>query len=647
MRNRLLPLFMDDLGFSLPMRLPSHFVSKGLSQPWQTLCMIFARCLTTRVTGHDQPSFQIMQMLYCFINNIHVDYTELLWEWLYYSFLHPTSLIPYPTFMKINHYMTENPEISRRLYEHYHRVENDKVVKIIFNYRKNKEGKGMTIPDWMLTEEMKHTALYQMTPSAPRTPNPDTTEGESSAPCKPTVISQEDPGTRLEPRRDKESSKVKKSGDVLIIHDDEEEEKSPRTHIAPISSDKEKLKELIVTDPTPSLLTPSSSTQKPKRYHFKHNKNVIFQISRRYGYMFRHLRQSFIPRRSLPSMVDTRVNEITKKTVQLYVVEGLLLDSKKTQDNTAKMIVEALQQEQESLQAELSTQIHNAASNSIPSQAPMSDAQDLQYQLYLMMKDDEKLRNDDINNDDLQHLQTSEHGTYSVGESSSKQVMDQEQNPSFLGTQEQLDEFDAWMDDFGTNDDEVLNEEVLQELFEEISREIDEAQLQKAINDMLRQRCNLVEEHYMATQDQRRSLHKYPAVSFLEDDIEERTSRYNLWAKQDHIRRQKEQSDKPKEVNLESKIVEVIKTSYELGHEHKFIIQMMVRRANRKIDPITKSGYKHLNKNDTEDLYLLCINCKVKDYKETGLLGSLSVFIRSFIIRERVHDFQPGMESYQ
>ncbi|GJV74736.1 hypothetical protein Tco_1506320 [Tanacetum coccineum] len=37
----------------------------------------------------------------------------------------------------------------------------------------------------------------------------------------------------------------------------------------------------------------------------------------------------------------------------------------------------------------------------------------------------------------------------------------------------------------------------------------------------------------------------------------------------------------------------------------------------------------------------------VPDYVETGLLWSLSVFIRSSVIWERVHDFQLGIESYQ
>ncbi|GJU52952.1 hypothetical protein Tco_1226666 [Tanacetum coccineum] len=41
------------------------------------------------------------------------------------------------------------------------------------------------------------------------------------------------------------------------------------------------------------------------------------------------------------------------------------------------------------------------------------------------------------------------------------------------------------------------------------------------------------------------------------------------------------------------------------------------------------------------------VNHKVDDYAETGLLWSLSVYIRSTVIWERVHDFQLGVESYQ
>ncbi|GKC47111.1 hypothetical protein Tco_1064833 [Tanacetum coccineum] len=201
--SQMVSFFRNVLGCSLTLQSPSNFASKGLSQPWQTLCKIFARCLTTRVTGYDQSPVQIMQMLYCFINNVHVDYAELLWEGLYYSFTHPTTLIPYPRFTKIiiNHYMTEHPDISRRVHDNYHIVKNDDLVKNIFNSGKNKEGTGMKFMHDD-DEEMKLLPLSygtHRTTSAPRTPNPKVTEGESSAQCKSIVIRLHVPPRRQDP----------------------------------------------------------------------------------------------------------------------------------------------------------------------------------------------------------------------------------------------------------------------------------------------------------------------------------------------------------------------------------------------------------------------------------------------------------------
>nr|GFD20172.1 hypothetical protein [Tanacetum cinerariifolium] len=54
------------------------------------------------------------------------------------------------------------------------------------------------------------------------------------------------------------------------------------------------------------------------------------------------------------------------------------------------------------------------------------------------------------------------------------------------------------MDGFRTYDDEVLLKKCHKNClkkFQEISREIDEAKLQKAIDEMFRQRCNSGEEH--------------------------------------------------------------------------------------------------------------------------------------------------------
>ncbi|GJT92706.1 hypothetical protein Tco_1081551 [Tanacetum coccineum] len=163
------------------------------------------------------------------------------------------------------------------------------------------------------------------------------------------------------------------------------------------------------------------------------------------------------------------------------------------------------------------------------------------------------------------------------------------------------------------------------------------------------------------------SLHKFLAIVFNDDDIEERTSRWvnkcikkfnpyarygvenwkNPHAKIFYIRRQKEPGRPKEEIYSNSKIVQVIKTYWELGHEHKFITEIVARRANDCIVSITEPDYKNLNKNDIEDMYLLIVNNKVPDYANTGLLWSLSVFIRSSVIWERVHDFQLGIESYQ
>ncbi|GJU30043.1 hypothetical protein Tco_1173632 [Tanacetum coccineum] len=197
--SNMVPFYKQVLGFTLELKTVSNFKIPGLLQPWHTLCKIFSKCLSTRVSGWDQPPLQIMQMLYCFVNNIHVDYAELMWEGIYYSLHHPVTSIPYPRFTKIiiSHYMTIFPDISRRARDAYHNLQDDDIMKNIFNSGRNKNKVGMRIPAWMITDEMKLTEHYKMyaevfgldvpltqsqptestqgtyrTPSAPRSPNP-------------------------------------------------------------------------------------------------------------------------------------------------------------------------------------------------------------------------------------------------------------------------------------------------------------------------------------------------------------------------------------------------------------------------------------------------------------------------------------------
>ncbi|GJS24415.1 hypothetical protein Tco_0453047 [Tanacetum coccineum] len=111
----------------------------------------------------------------------------------------------------------------------------------------------------------------------------------------------------------------------------------------------------------------------------------------------------------LHSMVNKEVNKIAKMSILIYVVEGLLLERQKTQADIATILLRPFRRN-----------------------------------MIIFV---------------LRH-KISKHGTYSLGESSSGQAMKQEQNPSGSGTQEQLDESDAWMEDVGTDDDEVPDDKV-------------------------------------------------------------------------------------------------------------------------------------------------------------------------------------------
>ncbi|GKC24512.1 hypothetical protein Tco_1026662 [Tanacetum coccineum] len=447
---------------------------------------------------------------------------------------------------------------------------------------------------------------------------------------------------------------------------------------------------------------------------------------------------------SLPTMVDTHIKEQVKKQVleqvrdqvPVYIAEGLILERQKTKEEMERMIAKTILQERENIQAEISLQIQKAIDNQIPSQVDESvqsymsghilhvhpvqsqtqSVLEQQYQLYLSMKNDPQLqqqdtaiwltlqmkfenlqvqqttcrssairpRDQDDPHDDAhpegensaKRQKTSEYEAYVSRESSSRQVNEEEQGPSTLGNQEQEDDYDFWTDFYALDDDEIPLEQVSQDIMEEVSLTIDEAKLKKMADEMLRQRCTLGDEHQYHIDQMKNfmksdivwenpepptlslinqdllylkkgssgpgkivlSLHKFPAIIFNDDDIEEQTSRWvnkcvkifnpyarygvehwkNPHAKIFYIRKQKEPGKPKEEVYSNSKIIQVIKTYCELGHEHKFITEIVARRANECIVSITKPDYKNLNKNDIEDMYLLIMNGKlrIKSYQQ-------------------------------
>ncbi|GJW54889.1 hypothetical protein Tco_0098974 [Tanacetum coccineum] len=337
---------------------------------------------------------------------------------------------------------------------------------------------------------------------------------------------------------------------------------------------------------------------------------------------------------SLPKMVDDQVKELTKTQVLVYVVEGFIMEREKNQTHVAKMIADAIPQERKNLQAEITLQLRTSCYRERGcvghrSRSPLSWSASTDW-----TEQDDQILSLSTSALGAQHLliteicsiakrqKTTQHGTYVFGESSYGQVNESEPGP--LTSDAKLLEDIVW----------ESKKEILVSPYPQMPTPV----VQSCQRDPKVPALSLVNQDllYLKKGNSRPemivlSLHKFPA---------------NPHAKIFYIKRQKEQ-EKPKEVYSNLKIVQVIKTYGEIVHEHKFIMEIIARRANGSIVSITEPDYKNLNKNDIADMYLLCINGKVGDYYETGLLWSLSVFIRSTMIWERVHDFQLGVESHQ
>ncbi|GJU53103.1 hypothetical protein Tco_1226817 [Tanacetum coccineum] len=506
----MVPFFLNTLGFTMELRSPSNFKMTGLVQPWQTLGKIFARCLTKRVTGHDQPPLQIIA------------------------------------------------------HDKYHNLEDDEMVKNIFNSGKHKNDVGMKIPSWMIMDEMKLTDHYRMyvaenqvlhkslllllirlripqrrsTRLTPPTPIPTTAEADDiilqdtiqlslaeqkscdELEAKQNVqkfeehlIAKEieklvkgvenvenvevnsstlrqndnpiDPDTRLEPMSDKEIEKKEKGKHV------EESRNTPsptttislRIHSTLISLDTEKLQELTETDLKPSSSTLSSSSPKSNITAINRLLSLFkFMPIKKFNVLAQHLQE--IMEELLPTMVDDRVKELTKT----QVLDDPYDDAHPEGENKAK------------------------------------------------------------------RQKTSEHGTFVFGESSSGQDFESE-----------------------PDDDEIPTKKVLQELVDEMSHTIDEAKLRKV---------EIIKEILVLPHLQR----PIPVIQSCQRD--------------------------PKAPALSLVNQDLLKN---VKMDRQFITEIVARRANGSIASITKSDYKYLNKNDIEDMYLIIVNNKVDDYAETGI----------------------------
>ncbi|GJW46442.1 hypothetical protein Tco_0078088 [Tanacetum coccineum] len=274
------------------------------------------------------------------------------------------------------------------------------------------------------------------------------------------------------------------------------------TEDAPSSADKGKLKELTMGSGYGLLFGHLTKTFKLKK-NFNQLSTMLFEALKE----------------MLPSMVNKEVNKISKTTVPVYVAEGLLLERQKTQADVAAMIVEAIKKERNNLCAEIILQVSDAITNHIPPQIKFEKITTATAcrPSAIHPRDHDDYQDDDARpegENSTKKQKMSKHGTYLLGESSSRQAMEQEPNPSGLGTQEQLDEFDAWMEDARTDDDEVPNDKFTER--EEHQYHVDQMQNYLKSNIVWESR----KERLTSTNPKKKALSFY----FPNDDIEERTS---------------------------------------------------------------------------------------------------------------------------
>ncbi|GJW00115.1 hypothetical protein Tco_1555366 [Tanacetum coccineum] len=199
------------------------------------------------------------------------------------------------------------------------------------------------------------------------------------------------PGTRLEPRSDKESPEVERTNDeeveitnvVILVNVNEEEDeitnevyklkrrekgkiveesrstpfptliRSPMTHTNLVSLDTEKLQELMVTH----TQTTSSSRSQHTNLSRANRLLSLFLSRKSFDTFADHLQEVMVE--SLPIMVDTHIKEQVKKQVPeqvrnqvpVYIAEGLILERQKTKEEIERMIAKAILQERRNIQA--------------------------------------------------------------------------------------------------------------------------------------------------------------------------------------------------------------------------------------------------------------------------------------------------------
>ncbi|GKC41743.1 hypothetical protein Tco_1059465 [Tanacetum coccineum] len=322
------------------------------------------------------------------------------------------------------------------------------------------------------------------------------------------------PGTRIEPRSDKESPEVEIAKEK---EKGEREEGNRRTRNSPIPTPIRSLG--FITNlgifgylRTLGIERNSSYTSSSKFYPYKKVTKMIacyHTLFKTKLLRFQMLQELLSTRldithyrrlKHVKKQVMQQVPEQVRNQVPVYVAEGLILERQKAKEETERLIAKAILQERGNIQAQILTQIENAIANVIPSQV------DASVRNYYM-----KFERNTV-------LQTACR-TPAVRPRDQDDPHDDAHPLTGVIT-----------DSYASDDDEIPTNQVSQDIMEEVSLTIDEAKLRKMDDEMLRHRCTSGDEHqYHIDQKENSglrmivlSLHEFQQLSSNDDDIDER-----------------------------------------------------------------------------------------------------------------------------
>ncbi|GJR05936.1 retrovirus-related pol polyprotein from transposon TNT 1-94 [Tanacetum coccineum] len=172
--------YVNTLGYPSTLKNVSAMSVNALYQPWRAILSMINMCLTGKTAGFDRPRHPVLQILWGIIHRSNIDYTERIWEEFVQSiqtFLTDKKnlamaargkkktahlLIPSVRFTKlIIHHLRTKHNIHPRTGSPLHYSHEESILNTLrFVGKDGREIFGMSIPDALLTDEIKGAPYY-------------------------------------------------------------------------------------------------------------------------------------------------------------------------------------------------------------------------------------------------------------------------------------------------------------------------------------------------------------------------------------------------------------------------------------------------------------------------------------------------------